>query len=209
VMIIASTASLNASSRLVVMRVSLESDGCRSRRLPRHRELVSCSRAGSPREWGALADWLARPVAYTAEVHPAVRGVPRRWRYVAEELWPAGHVFTHYRDANLRLRCLCTYSMATAPGRSRTPRPPGSRDTAQRRQLAVHPAGGKRRPLRCGGSRPPGSDCAKPKPEARHREHQPVAPLQRREEFVDNGSGACCIRYRGVHERLNSRAEVI
>jgi hypothetical protein len=33
VMMIASTASLNASSRLVFMRVSLESDGCRSRRL--------------------------------------------------------------------------------------------------------------------------------------------------------------------------------
>ena len=104
VMMIASTASLNASSRLVVMGVSLESDGCRSRRLPRHRERVSCS-GGQDRPAGG--------------VRPAVRGCPGL-ALCRRGAWPTGRVFTHYQDANLRLRFLCTYSIATAPGRSRT-----------------------------------------------------------------------------------------
>jgi hypothetical protein len=143
VMIIASTASLKASSRLVVMRVSLESDECRSRRLPRHRELVSYSRAGSP--GGALPHWLARRLADGAEVHPAVSRVPRPGVMSRRSL---------ARRACIHALSGCQPTLTPplhvldceAPGRSQTPRPPGSR----------------MRPVDTAGGSPGGSETSAP-----------------------------------------------
>ena len=76
-----------------------------------------------------------RQVADGAEVHPAVRGCPVL-ALCRREAWSTGHVFTHYQDANLRRRCLSTYSIATAPGRSRT------RDHQAAGMLPAETAGG-------------------------------------------------------------------
>jgi hypothetical protein len=73
------------------------------------------------------------------------------WRHVAEELGPPGMY--------ARTIGMPTYGYP-APARTRlrsarkiaNPRPPRSRDAAQWRQLAVRPAGGKRRRLAAAGA---------------------------------------------------------
>jgi hypothetical protein len=171
VMIIASTASLNASSRLVVMRVSLESHECRSRRLPRHRQLVSCSRAGSPREWGALADWLARQVADTAEVHPAVRGCPGLALCRRGTL--AHRVCIHALSGCQLTATLPVHLLDRDSTRKiANPRPPGSRDTAQRDSWRfTRQVGNSSAACAAAGAVHLARIAPRPQPEARHREH--------------------------------------
>jgi hypothetical protein len=159
VMMIASTASLNASSRLVVMRVSLESGERRSRRPPRHRELVSCSRAGSPGGWAAHP--LAGPPGrrYRRGASGGIEG-DAAWRYVAEELGPPGVHSRPIGMPTLRLRRLCTYSIGQLE-KSRTLYPPGSRNAPNGYSWRFARQVGNVGAACFGGSRPPGSDCAK------------------------------------------------
>ena len=157
-------------------------------------------RGRSPGGWGALADWLARQVADGAEVHPAVRGCPGL-ALCRRGAAPTGHVFTHYQDANLRRRCLSTYSIATAPGRSRT------RD---HQAAGMLPSGDSWRFARQVGNGSAACAAAgdvhlariapSPEPEARHRKHligPPGPPANHLATTVNPNQGTA--HGRGVH----------
>jgi hypothetical protein len=49
---------------------------------------------------------------------------PKSLAHLAES---TGHAFAHYQEANLRLPCLCTYSIAGSAREIANPQPPGSR----------------------------------------------------------------------------------